>query len=165
MTNDIKAAAERLRLWNETASFQECPEYDNRGKNEGPSDAANGLVNHFRDAGIVAEAYLEIINRSPSEAARAAATDVNDWLVNQRGVGEFLTRMDDDKYAVFEKELLSIIQRHIPPVNERLLEAAKAVYAQIGNHAPAIKRHAVTPGARDGLRDAIAEARAALEGK
>ena len=60
------------------------------------------------------------------KAAKAAADEVNDWLVNQHGIGEFLTRMDDDRYALFGNELLSIIQRHMPPaVNERLLAAAE----------------------------------------
>ena len=39
-----------------------------------------------------------------------------------------------------------------------LLAAAKAVYSQIGNHAPAHIRHVVTPNQRDNLRDAIAAA-------
>lgn len=46
---------------------------------------------------------------------------------------------------------------------ERRLKLLQQVYAQIGNHAPAERRHAVTPGCRDAIRDELNAARAAGE--
>jgi hypothetical protein len=50
---------------------------------------------------------------------------------------------------------------------EKSLEAANGllrdVYAQIGNHRPAEKRHAVTPGVRDSIRDHLAALRPTAE--
>ena len=138
MTNDIKAAAERLL----------------RGTVEKYSDGTASRIAPSPDTRLVAEAYLTLINRTPSEAAKAAAEEIVHHLCIEN--------------AIITLELAAIIQRHIPPVNERLLNAISLCSHVCDNLSHERKyqhgSNKTCPVERI-VQSAIAEARAALEGK
>lgn len=76
--------------------------------------------------------------------------------------------MDENDFLSFENALCEFFPRSGPRImallhegneNRRDLAAAtqllKDVYDQIGNHRPAERRHVITPGVRDAIRDFI----------
>ena len=107
---------------------------------------------------ILADAYLALVNRTASEAAKAAESEI-------------IQRSDELADAIADGlpagEIASIIQRHTPPVNERLFDALADLTDMLTN--PLREGFAlVNPESLlpiQEARKAIAEARAALEEK
>ena len=104
------------------------------------------------------DSELALINRTPSEAAKAAESEI-------------IQRSDELADAIADGlpagEIASIIQRHTPPVNERLFDALADLTDMLTN--PLREGFAlVNPESLlpiQEARKAIAEARAALEEK
>ena len=151
MTNDIKAAAERLRQLRQ--NDLDCPHIWSAHQNCQWCHQDRSEV----EAKLVADAYLALINRTPSESAKAAAEEIQH---------ESIDRLPG---AIVSIDMLAaIIQRHMPPVvNERLLLAAVKAHIELSYLIDQTR-------SRDGgsvceayrkLGDAITEARVALEAK
>ena len=73
------------------------------------------------DRTVICDAYLTLINRTPTEAVQAAVEEIieavhsDNWMVKEDCTHEFI------------QAVTPIIQRHTPPVNERLLALVNAV--------------------------------------
>ena len=137
-TEEIRAAVHRVK------------------RHEAGNDVYGSNAEHLSiDRTVICDAYFNLINRTPAEAAKAAADEVNDICVSNGGV--------PCDYA----ELLSIIQCHTPPVNERLFDALADLTDMLTNPLrdgfALVNPESLLPVQE--ARKAIAEARAVLEEK
>lgn len=141
MTDDIKTAVERMRN----------KDFD--------------IHDRHKAACVLADAYLTLINRTPSESAKAAAEAVYYDLVGRKGVGNELEECDEEIQGEIKEVIAAIIQRHMPPVNERLLDSLVDVIDMLTNPKRAgyqnVNPESLMPVIN--ARIAIAEARSARE--
>ena len=79
-----------------------------------PNKQLNQVIDGLIDAIAAYESELALVNLAPTEAANAAADEL--------GVFSFGNTKEDER-----NRMAAIIQRHTPPVNERLLALVNAV--------------------------------------
>lgn len=84
--------------------------------------SAEELCARLTDARKVVVAYLALVNNTPSEVAESAAGEIADFY--DRPVVSETVCVIVEKYLSQAK---ASIQRHMPPVNERLLDLVNAV--------------------------------------
>ena len=110
-----------------------------------PNKQLNQVIDGLIDAIAAYESELALVNLAPTEAANAAADEL--------GVFSFGNTKEDERNRMTE-----IIQRNMPPVNERLLALVDAVGVQHCNDV-------IVDGKPMNWFDARKEALAALEAK
>ena len=112
--SEIKAAAERRKLHCQAVDandFQRSPYWREDWYELGWLDLVDD------DLLLLADTYLALISRTPTEAAKAAAEEIT------RRANEIADSISDD---ISIDEMSQIIQRHTPPANERLRKVCEA---------------------------------------
>ena len=124
---------------------------------------------------MLADAYLALVNRTSSEAAKAAAEEIRkevNRMLTMSLLPQFIAEPATVSFVLkdsWDEKFAAIIQRHVPPVNERLAVATKrlaasavSLIAMIHEESPYLLEDEIFAV---GIENAIAEARAVIEGR